>query len=487
MHKFFSKYFDVTSTFLTENSLALIFCIILPIISWISYRLCGSDSIINQFINRGIYGRDLNKTDKPRIPESIGVVCGLVYIVTMFCMIPVIFIPWYDGQSKKWTPAGDFPYDRLSSYLSGLLSLTCMLLLGFADDVLDLKWRHKLLLPTIASMPLLMVYSTTYGVTTIVVPFPIRKALNASIGMDIYTVELGLLYYAYMGMLAVFCTNSINILAGINGVEVGQSLVIALSILLNDLFYICPWLNFIPDRNSISDLAIQNHWFSFFTVFPYIGAGFGLWLRNKYPSRVFVGDTFCYFSGMLFAVVGILGKFSKTILLFFIPQVLNFIISLPQLTHLVPCPRHRLPKLNSKTGLLETSIVDISGLKSKAERANRFHRYKLAYMMLKIFYFSGIVALYDLRNAAESSETSSHGYSPRKANELKSNQESHLNQACGLSSATHCSNFTLLNFILRWTGPMHESSLCWVVLSFQVAGSALAFLIRYVLVIYFYP
>ena len=27
-------------------------------------------------------------------------------------------------------------------------------------------------------------------------------------------------YYVYMGMLAVFCTNAINILAGINGLEV---------------------------------------------------------------------------------------------------------------------------------------------------------------------------------------------------------------------------------------------------------------------------
>jgi UDP-N-acetylmuramyl pentapeptide phosphotransferase/UDP-N-acetylglucosamine-1-phosphate transferase len=37
-----------------------------------------------------------------------------------------------------------------------------------------------------------------------------------------------------MGMLAVFCTNAINILAGINGVEAGQSLMIALSVLLHN-------------------------------------------------------------------------------------------------------------------------------------------------------------------------------------------------------------------------------------------------------------
>ena len=38
-----------------------------------------------------------------------------------------------------------------------------------------------------------------------------------------------MLYYVYMGMLAVFSTNAINIMAGINGIEAGQSLVIALS------------------------------------------------------------------------------------------------------------------------------------------------------------------------------------------------------------------------------------------------------------------
>lgn len=65
----------------------------------------------------------------------------------------------------------------------------------------------------------------------------------------------------------------------------------------------------------------------------------------RYPSRVFVGDTYCYFAGMTFAVVGILGHFSKTMMLFFIPQVANFLYSTPQLFGLVPCPRHRLPKL----------------------------------------------------------------------------------------------------------------------------------------------
>jgi UDP-N-acetylmuramyl pentapeptide phosphotransferase/UDP-N-acetylglucosamine-1-phosphate transferase len=41
-----------------------------------------------------------------------------------------------------------------------------------------------------------------------------------------------------MGCLAVFCTNAINILAGINGVEAGQSLIIAISIAIHSFIQV---------------------------------------------------------------------------------------------------------------------------------------------------------------------------------------------------------------------------------------------------------
>jgi len=78
-----------------------------------------------------------------------------------------------------------------------------------------------------------------------------------------------------------------------------------------------------------------------------------LFKYNKYPSEVFVGDTYTYLAGMVFAVVGILGHFTKTLLLLFIPQMINFILSFPQLIGIVKCPRHRLPKLNQTTLKLE--------------------------------------------------------------------------------------------------------------------------------------
>lgn len=56
---------------------------------------------------------------------------------------------------------------------------------------------------------------------------------------------------------------------------------------------------------------------------------------------------------MTFAVVGILGHFSKTLMLFFIPQLINFVLSLPQILGIIHCPRHRLPKFNPETYKLE--------------------------------------------------------------------------------------------------------------------------------------
>ena len=45
----------------------------------------------------------------------------------------------------------------------------------------------------------------------------------------------GVLYFVYMCMLAVFCTNSINIYAGINGLEAGQAFVIGCFVLFTNI------------------------------------------------------------------------------------------------------------------------------------------------------------------------------------------------------------------------------------------------------------
>merc|ERR1719495_2654312 len=105
-------------------------------------------------------------------------------------------IPLTYSEYLLKTVTSTFPHSEFVQLIAALLSITCMLLLGFADDVLDLKWRHKLLLPSMASLPLLMVYYVTTNRTDIVVPTMLRWILG-------YNIKLGLLYYLYMGMLAV--------------------------------------------------------------------------------------------------------------------------------------------------------------------------------------------------------------------------------------------------------------------------------------------
>ncbi|XP_028405713.1 UDP-N-acetylglucosamine--dolichyl-phosphate N-acetylglucosaminephosphotransferase-like [Dendronephthya gigantea] len=371
------------------------------------------------FITAGLKGRDMGKKDKPEIPEAMGVLCGAVYLICLFVFIPFPFwtVWWKNGVD-------DFPHHEFVQWIAALLSICCMIFLGFADDVLNLRWRHKLLLPTMASLPILMVYLVNFGSTTIVVPKPFRFFLGLS-------VNLGVLYYLYMGMLAVFCTNAINIVAGINGVEVGQSSVITLSVML---------FNFLELQGD----CWRAHLFSLYLLIPFLAVSSALLYYNWYPSSVFVGDTYCYFAGMTFAVVGILGRFSKTLLLFFIPQVLNFLYSLPQLFHLIPCPRHRLPKLNPETGLHGTS-------KSTFKESDLNYLGKLSLGILETFNLIDIE-----RDVGEDNEF------------------------------IEISNLTLINFVLRLAGPTNEKILTSYILGIQVVGSLMAFLIRYQLAKFFY-
>jgi len=381
------------------------------------------------FIKAGIFGIDLNKRrpeppDEPeKIPEATGVITGCVFLMVTILLIPMTFSRYLVSGNSS-IDKSEFPHSEFVMVLSALLSISCMLLLGFADDVLDLRWRHKLLLPTMASLPLLMVYYVTYDRTDIVVPVILRPLLGTN-------VDLSLLYYVYMGMLAVFCTNAINILAGINGLEVGQSVVIALSVVAFNL-------------GEMDGPLGHYHRFSLYFLLPYLGTTLPLLHHNWYPSSVFAGDTFCYFSGMTLAVVAILGHFSKTLLLFFIPQVLNFLYSVPQLFHLIPCPRHRLPKYDPATDKVGMSM-------------SVFKESDLRWPGGFLLCAASSLRLVHLRRFERDGER-----------------------------WMECNNLTIINLCLKMIGPMHERSLTIALLSLQVACSILAFVIRYPLALFFY-
>lgn len=348
-----------------------------------------------------------------------------MYLVALLLFLPFPFRAWWGTDFSRPTAAVlAFPFQRLGEYTAALLSICSMLLLGFADDILNLKWRHKVVLPALAALPLLIIYRVTYGVTAVLVPLQLRAHLGA-------LIDLGPLYYAYMAAMAVFCTHSINILAGVNGVEVGQSLVLGLAVLLNSLLCI-----------AAGDGPREHALFALYLVLPFLAVSLALFRHNWWPARVFVGDTYCYFAGMTFAVIAILGHYSKTMLLFFAPQLANFALSLPQLAGLVPCPRHRLPALQPATGRLDTSRVVLEQPLSAPARR--------------------IVALLCALRLVREYPADARG---RRV----------------------LSNLTLLNTLLVWCGPLREDRLALLLMLVQAAACAAGLLVRFHLSGYLFP
>jgi len=171
-------------------------------------------------------------------------------------------------------------------------------------------------------------------------------------------------------------------------------------------------------------------------MLPLLGVCLGFMYHNWYPARAFPGDTLCYVTGMAFSVVGIQGHFSKTLLLFFLPQIFNFVLSCPQLFGLVPCPRHRVPRFDPDTNLLHPSKAKFSEKPAS----------KLATLILRLFSTFGLT---------------------------------HLTIDPASGRILEATNLTILNFLLVRFGPMTEKRLVQVLMATQVAGSVVAFVVRY--------
>ncbi|GAB66125.1 N-acetylglucosamine-1-phosphate transferase [Plasmodium cynomolgi strain B] len=225
---------------------------------------------------KGLYGVDLNKISKGKVAEPIGLFPSILYFIfTLFYQLL-----YYDDHKI------------LLEYNAGLLSIIFMTFLGFIDDILELKWRYKVVLPFF----------------------------------------------------------------GINGLEIGQSLIIAFFISIHNLIEIILNLGTGGSKGIIEGAQIlKQHFLSIIFILPFVSINLVTFSFNFYPSKGFVGNTLTYFCGIFLAVVSIFGHFSKTLILFLIPQFLNFFLSLPQLLNFVPCPRHRLPVVNPRTNKLTYS------------------------------------------------------------------------------------------------------------------------------------
>src|SRR3989344_3254141 len=230
--------------------------------------------------------KDMNKFGHPKnVASSGGIVVIMAFILGVLTYVAL----------KTFIFQGVVNALEIFSLLSMVLILG---IVGLIDDLLGwenggLSNRLRIFLAFIASVPLVVIYA---GVHTMQIPF---------FGL----VNFGILYPLLLVPLGVAgAATTYNFLAGFNGLEVGQGILI-LSF-LSFVAYVSksPWL-------AIIGLCMVASLLSFYFF-------------NRFPAKVFPGDIMTYSIGALIAGMAILGNFEKIAIVVFIPYILEVILKI---------------------------------------------------------------------------------------------------------------------------------------------------------------
>lgn len=256
--------------------------IIFPIISFaLSYFT--TKNWIKLAFARNITGADMNKRKKGKIAES-----GGIAIIFSFSMATLLFI-FYSTFIHKTIKFSTIDVFAL------LLSLGFAGFIGFVDDILGWKkglkqWQKPLLTIPIA-IPIIAINAGTS-----VMELPFLGFIDFGILYPILVVPLGI----------VGASNGFNMLAGFNGLEAGMGTLILSA------------LGIVSLVNGNISLAVL--------IFSMVFSLLAFLIFNKYPARVFPGDSLTYSVGAFIAIVSILGDMQKIALILFIPYLIEFIL-----------------------------------------------------------------------------------------------------------------------------------------------------------------
>ena len=153
-----------------------------------------------------------------------------------------------------------------------------------------------------------------------------------------------------------------NFLAGYNGLEASQGIIILSAI-------------------SVITFIMGNKWLSVITLCM-VAALVGFYLFNKYPAKVFPGDILTYSVGALIAGIAILGNIEKIAIFFFIPYILETGLKLRG-----KLKKHSFAKVN-EDGSLEKPYEKIYGLEhlaivilKKIKKNGKVHEKEVVYLI----------------------------------------------------------------------------------------------------------
>ena len=230
----------------------------------------------------GLVGRDIQKYNKVMVAEGGGIAVVAAFVLGVMSYIA---LKTFYFQSTE----------NVLEILALASSILIVAVVGLIDTVLGwkkgLSRKFRLFMVLFAAVPLMVINA---GRHEMAIPF-------------FGTFDFGLLYPLLLIPLGIVATTTtFNFLAGFNGLEAGQGVLILSALSLVAYLSGSSWLALILLIMVVALLA-----FLFF---------------NFYPARVFPGDALTYALGGLIAISAILGNFEKIAIFFFIPYILEVIL-----------------------------------------------------------------------------------------------------------------------------------------------------------------
>lgn len=234
----------------------------------------------------GLLWEDMNKLPNGMVAGSGGLIAVLGFIIGVLLYIAYVV----------------FYLESYNLHLIETLALLNVVLIlagiGLVDDLFG--WQHgglskrsRLLMFLFSAIPLIAINA---GRSDISLPF-------------LGSVELGIAYpliFIPIGILGA--TTTFNILAGFNGLEAGQGIIVLLSV-------------------GIVAFLTGNSWLLIISLCM-VAALSAFLIYNFYPAKAFPGDSLTYAVGGLIAIIAILGNFEKIALFFFTPYIIEAVLKL---------------------------------------------------------------------------------------------------------------------------------------------------------------
>lgn len=295
---------------------------IIPLIIALTLTTILLPSFIRRMHSQNFLGIDLNKFDKPKVAELGGTIVFLGFSAGIFS---AIFLATYLEVFVI----------QLDYLLAGFCTIAIIAFIGFIDDIIGWKkgirqWQHALF-PIIAALPLMAI---SISRTTMNIPF---------FGI----VDFGIFYSLLIIPIAITgAANAFNMLAGFNGLEAGQGILLTSVLTIIALF-----------SGQITALILG---------LAMIGALIGFLMFNWQPARIFGGDALTLMIGANLAVMSILGNMQSfgaiLIALFFIEFLIKAKHKFQSECFGIP-QKNGLLKANPHGGSLTQFILKIKPMK----------------------------------------------------------------------------------------------------------------------------